>query len=164
MSEEASVLSIGVSVDGAGSCDIRIELVSHIFTRSYAHREFKGLLDRPSRIRGVLEDVPTGVFSKASVCLLRRGGESSCGRLGTCQSFWGGTYEYGCQVVRAVVVWPCPTGFEGLLAIGIDLILVNAVKVFAKNVQSSTVVASQDLKGSDLVEVERTVVTNNGQG
>jgi len=56
------------------------------------------------------------------------------------------------------VIWPCSRGFEGLLSIGIDLVLVYSVKVLAKNIHGSTVVANQDLKSGDLIEVERTVV------
>jgi len=48
-----------------------------------------------------------------------------------------------------------------LLTVGIDLALVDTVKVFAKNAQGSAVVASQDLEGTDLIEVERTVVAND---
>ena len=55
---------------------------------------------------------------------------------------------------------PCPVGFERLLAIGIDLALVNAVEVFAKNVHSPVVVTNHDLKSCDLVEVERPVVAD----
>ena len=74
------------------------------------------------------------------------------------------TYNHGSQVIRAVVIWSCPTGFKRLFTIGIDLVLVNAVKVFAKNVHSSSVVASQDLESADLVEVERTVIANKERG
>ena len=77
---------------------------------------------------------------------------------------WDRTYNHGSQVVRAVVVWSCPRGFERLFTISIDLVLVNAVKVFAKNVHSSTVVANQDFESADLVEVERTVVANKERG
>jgi len=68
------------------------------------------------------------------------------------------TYDHGSQVVRAVVIWSCSLGFEGLLSIGIDLVLVDSVKVLAKNIYSSTVVTNQDLESGDLVKVERTVV------
>jgi hypothetical protein len=61
------------------------------------------------------------------------------------------------------VVWFCPLCFEGLLAIGTDLVLVNAVEVLAKGVQSSTFVTNQDLKSSDLVEIERTVIANRNR-
>ena len=74
------------------------------------------------------------------------------------------TYNHGSQVIRAVVIWSCPTGFERLFTIGIDLVLVNAIEVFAKNVHSSSVVANQDLESADLVEVERTVVANRERG
>ena len=74
------------------------------------------------------------------------------------------TYNHGSQVIRAVVIWSCPTGFERLLTISIDLVLVNAVKVFAKNADSSIVVANHDLESGDLVEVERTVVANKERG
>ena len=56
------------------------------------------------------------------------------------------------------MVWPCPLCFEGLLAIGIDLVLVDAVKVFGKGVQSSGIISDQDLEGCNLVEVKSTVV------
>lgn len=62
------------------------------------------------------------------------------------------------------MVWPCPVGFERLLAIGIDLVLVNAVEVFAKNVHSPIVVANYDFEGCDLVEVERSVVADKERG
>ena len=54
--------------------------------------------------------------------------------------------------------WLCSLGFEGLLTIGVELILVDSVKVLAKKFYSPTVVADQDLKSGDLVEVERTVI------
>jgi len=47
-----------------------------------------------------------------------------------------------------------------LLTVSIDLALVDTVKVFAKNAQRSAVVAGQDLEGTDLIKVERTVVAN----
>lgn len=62
------------------------------------------------------------------------------------------------------MVWSCPSGFEGLFTISIDLVLVNAVEVFAKKVQGSAVVANQDLENADLVKVERTVVASKQRG
>ena len=62
------------------------------------------------------------------------------------------------------MIWSCPLGFQGLLAISIDLVLVNAVEVFAKNIHSSTVVANHDLESPNLVEVERTVVADEEMG
>ena len=56
------------------------------------------------------------------------------------------------------MVWSCPFGLEGLLAVGVDLVHVNAVKVLAKNVQGSAVVANQDLESANLIVVVRTVV------
>ena len=76
----------------------------------------------------------------------------------TCENPGSQTYNHGSQVVRAVVIWSCPIGFEGLLTISINLVLVDAVKVFAKNVQGSGVVANQDLESANLIEVERTMV------
>ena len=75
-------------------------------------------------------------------------------------NLWSSAYDHGSQVIRAIVVWSCPLGFKRLLTIGVDLVQVNAVEVFAKNVHSSGVVANQDLEGTDLVEIERTVVAN----
>lgn len=74
------------------------------------------------------------------------------------------TYDHGSQVIRAVVVWSCPDGFEWLLTIGVDLVLVNTVKVFAKNVQSCSVVANQYIESGDLVVIERTMVANKERG
>ena len=58
------------------------------------------------------------------------------------------------------MVWSCPLSFERLLPVSIDLVLVDAVKVFAERVQSSSIVTDQNLESGDLVEVERTVVAN----
>ena len=49
-------------------------------------------------------------------------------------NLWDGTHEHGSQIVRAVVIWPCPNSFERLFAISVYLVLVNAVEVLAKNV------------------------------
>jgi hypothetical protein len=57
-----------------------------------------------------------------------------------------------------------PLSFEGLFTVGINLILVDAVKVFPEGIQSSSVIADQDLERGDLVEVERAVVAEPGQG
>ena len=107
----------------------------------------------------MVKEVATGIFSETSICLLGRRSENPCEYQGVCQ-----TYKHCCQVIRPVVIWSCPRGFKGLFTIGIDLVLVNAVEVFAKRVQGSGVVADQDLEGANLVEVERTVVAGGKGG
>jgi len=159
VSEESSVLSVGVSVDSADSCDVRVELGGGLVTRVCLDRKVEGLLNRPSGVGCMLEDVQTGVFRETSIRLLRWRYENSCNR-----NLYGATHEHGGQVVRAVVVWSCPLGLKGLLTISIDLILVNAVDVFAKNVHSSSVVANHDLESRNLVEIERTVVADEKRG
>ena len=62
------------------------------------------------------------------------------------------------------MVWSCPLSFKGLFTISIDLVLVNAVEVFAKNIHSPTVVANHDLESRNLVEVERTMVADEKRG
>lgn len=57
------------------------------------------------------------------------------------------------------MVRSCPIRFERLLAIGVDLVLINAVEVFAKNVHGPRIVTDQDLESRDLVEVEGSVIT-----
>lgn len=71
--EESGVLSVGISIDGADSCDVRVELSGSLFTRIRVNRKVKGFLDRPSGVGGMLKGVPAGVFSEASVCLPRWG-------------------------------------------------------------------------------------------
>jgi hypothetical protein len=87
VSEKAGVLSTRVTVDGADSRDVWVELAPLLATRANFHREFKGLLDRPARISGVLEDVPTGVFSKTSVRLSR--GETTINANAEVSTIWG---------------------------------------------------------------------------
>jgi len=162
-SEEAGVSAAGVSVDGTNSCDIWVEFGSRLSSGARVHGKVEGFLYRSTRGRGQLISVPTSVFGKASVRLLR--GEIKFMKTLTPLAIsWSRTYDHGSQVVRAVVVRSCPLSFERLFAISIDLVLVNSVKVFAKNIDSSIVVANQDFEGADLVEVERAVVANKERG
>ena len=163
MSKEAGVLPIRITVDGADGRDVRVELAPHLFTGVRVHHEVEGLLDRPTGISGVFVDVPTGVFGEAGVRLSgrRSGNEYQRPNVQACQSK---TYDHSRQIVRAVVVWSCPLSFEGLLAVDIDLALIDSIKVFPKGIQSSSIVANQDLESGDLVEVERAVVAEPKQG
>ena len=62
------------------------------------------------------------------------------------------------------MIWSGSLSFEGLFTVGVDLVLIDAVKVFSKGIESSGVVAYQDLESGDLVEVERTVVAEPREG
>lgn len=75
----------------------------------------------------------------------------------------GQTYDHSGQIIHAVVIWSCSHSFEGLLTVGINLALVDAVEVFTKRVQRPSIVANQNLESGDLVEVEGTVVTDKRQ-
>ena len=70
-SEEIGVVAVAVSVDGTNSCDVRVEFGSRLFSGGRVHRKVEGLLYRSTRSRGQLVSVPTSVFGKASVRLLR---------------------------------------------------------------------------------------------
>ena len=69
--EEAGVHVVGVSVDGSNGRNVRIEFASRVFTGVRVHRKVKGFLYRSASVSGLLVSVPAGIFSKASVCLLR---------------------------------------------------------------------------------------------
>jgi hypothetical protein len=70
-SEEVGVLAVAVSVDSTNSCNVRVEFGSRLCTRLRVHRKVEGFLYRSTRLRGLLVNVRAGVFSKASVRLLR---------------------------------------------------------------------------------------------
>lgn len=57
----------------------------------------------------------------------------------------------------------CSLIFESLLPISINLLPVDAVKEFDKRGQNACVVADQDLESGDLIQAERTVVTDKKQ-
>lgn len=76
--EEAGVCTIGVSVDGTDSCNVRVELACRLVTRVRVHRKVEGFLYRPTRVGGLLVNIQADVFRKTSVCLLRHKDENSC--------------------------------------------------------------------------------------
>ena len=76
VSEEAGVLSIGITVDGADSRNVWVELAPLLIARVRVHHEVERLLNRPARISSLLVDVPTGIFGKSGVRLSgRRNGD-----------------------------------------------------------------------------------------
>lgn len=69
-----------------------------------------------------------------------------------------GVDDHRGEVVRAVVVWTCAVGFERLVAVGADLVLVDPGEEFFDGGFGAGHVADEDLQSGELGEVEAAVV------
>ena len=72
------------------------------------------------------------------------------------------THNHRCKIVCTVVVTAGACGFQRLLSSTVDLAFVDAIEVFVEDCCRAGVISNDNLDGSGLVEVERSMVAREG--